>query len=152
MKAMSRRLPDFTDHRTAVRAAGGELYHHYQGGRAHYVFRLGDVREAGACADTEADLVRVASSFCSRVGVTVTARTLPVIDGFEVDEYGRRIIPANIVLAPGDARRFDRWRHGLLSPETVLTYWRHARDGKCTNGWILSGQWWFVCGDCHPAD
>lgn len=68
-------------------------------------------------------------------------------DGFRPDVHPR----------PALVTDGDTWRGGTLSPSTVLTYWNHDRTvggfggETCTDGWVRSGRFWFVCGQCHPV-
>ena len=146
---MSYRQPDRTDFENAILSAGGSRYVIYRNDRAE--IRLTPPRGTAfstSSDDREEAVTAVFRSFCGANGVQIAARFLPVADGFEVDEYRRRLVPSNVVLSPGEAKEVDRWRGGLLNPNGVLSYWNHDRPG-CTSGWVRSEDWWFVCGACH---
>ena len=69
----------------------------------------------------------------------------------KTDEYGRRIRDDKTTPDLATAKRFDKWRGALLAPDVVLTYWDHEGPvSTCTDGWVRSDKWWFVCGAGYP--
>jgi hypothetical protein len=72
---------------------------------------------------------------------------------FPVDQYGRVVIPRDVIPSPLDPLvAFAQWRGKTCGPWStaggigVDEY--HARI--CRDGWIMSGEWMFGCIRCHP--
>ena len=79
------RSPDRKDYENAIRAAGGSTYVEYRAGRAHITLRTPEAsREQIETEDLDEAVQAALASFCARAGLTVTARPLRTVAGYQV--------------------------------------------------------------------
>lgn len=70
-----------------------------------------------------------------------------------VDQYGRTIFQDRDIPDPfTETSRFAQWRGRTCGPwEVYGERGDQFHRAHCQNGWIVSGDWNFVCGRCHPT-
>lgn len=70
----------------------------------------------------------------------------------KVDKYDRAIFTDSETPDPWTPEsRFAQWRGKTCGPWTVINVHPDRHRGVCFRGWTNNGDWWYVCGRCHPS-